>query len=156
MLVAKQGLYKDRAGAIFQQMGGKRMAHVSKYQSRGQACDFAILHYSLPVLTLDFVRHLTLRTTLSAMTKLIDDHRTEYDIGSPGGLPPRHQAWRAPAQQANASVGVGKENHSKGRRCSKLPWSQRRNSGMEPETVSKKFFGQPFSSKSDASGTGLT
>ena len=26
VLVAKQGLYKDRAGAVFQQMGGKRMA----------------------------------------------------------------------------------------------------------------------------------
>src|SRR5437660_23531 len=96
------------------------------------------------------------RTAFSAMAKLVDDHRTKHDIGRPGRLPSRHQAWRAPTQQANASVGVGKENHSRGRRCSNCPWSHRRNSSMEPATVSKKFFGQPFSSKSDASGIGLT
>ena len=61
------------------------------------------------------------RTAFSAMAKLVDDHRTKHDIGSPGRLPRRHQAWGAPTQQANASVGVGKGNHSKGRRCSKLP-----------------------------------
>ena len=61
------------------------------------------------------------KAALSAMAKLIDDHRTKHDICSPGRLPSRYQAWRAPTQQANASVGVGKENHSKGRRCSKLP-----------------------------------
>src|SRR5207249_7350742 len=46
-------------------------------------------------------------TAFSAMAKLVDDHRTKHDIGSPGRLPPRHQAWGAPTQQANASVGVG-------------------------------------------------
>src|SRR5207249_1101612 len=52
-----------------------------------------------------------IRTALSALSKFVDDHRTKHDICSPGRFPPRHQAWRAPTQQANASVGVGKEIH---------------------------------------------
>ena len=61
------------------------------------------------------------RTALNTMTKLIDDYRTKHDVGSPGRLPPRYQMFIALTEQANASIGVGEKNHSRGRRCSKFP-----------------------------------